>query len=87
MCILLGVLFLLFGCGVFVSDAEVLSAIERAGYTKPTIISKHEFAPGFHGCGGDDVAAYDIEATNAQHKKVTFLACAGWPFKNVTIRF
>jgi len=86
--IIFGILLLLFGCvGMLVSDADVLVAVERAGYSNPVVLSKHEIMPGLGGCGGDDVAAYDMEATNAQNKRVKFVACAGWPFKNVTIRF
>lgn len=79
--------FCLSGCGVFIDDDKIIDAVKDAGYSSPIITAKHFILPSVFGCSRDDALAVDVIATNVQNKKVSLTVCAGWPFKNITIRF
>ena len=74
------------GCGFLVSDDHTVEAVEKQGYSDVHILEIHPFFASFFGCSNGDVAAYKMSAMNALGRKVNLVACAGWPFKGVTIR-
>ncbi len=74
------------GCGYLVDDADVLRTLEAHGFSDVRVTSRHEIAPEFFGCGKDDAAAFEAEATNASGRRVGVVVCAGWPFKGATVR-
>lgn len=80
------IIFALIGCGAFVNGNDVINAVEKQGYSNVTVVDKSIFFISFRGCGESDSAVFKLEATNAIGKRVNLLACAGWPFKGVTIR-
>lgn len=85
--IISGILFAtLTGCGAMVSDKDALKAVEDQGFADPKIIDKDITFIDWRGCSKEDDAAYEVEATNAQGKRVTLTVCVGWPFKGATIR-
>ena len=79
-------LVILIGCGVFVSDDSIKVAVGKQGYRNVEIVSKHIIFVNWQGCGKDDEAAFEIKATNSFGAQVDLIACAGWPFKGVTVR-
>jgi len=74
------------GCGAFVSDDDTRTAVAKQGYRNVTITDSYIFFVELHGCGRDDNAAYEMDATNVNGQRVQLIACAGWPFKGVTVR-
>ena len=85
--ILFGIIcFALAGCGMFVSDSDVVKAVEKQGYSDVSIKASHIFFVRWRGCSNDDDAAYDLVAVNSAGHRVDVIACAGWPFKGVTVR-
>ena len=72
--------------GPYVSDEKIMTAVANQGYTDVKILDKDVTFISWRGCGKDDDAAFQVEATNALGKRVPLTACAGWPFKGVTIR-
>lgn len=86
---LLGICFLLLtltACGALIDDYEVKKAVEKQGYRDVSITDKSIFFPDWSGCGEDDDACYDMIATNSNGQRIDLIACAGWPFKGVTVR-
>ena len=79
-------LMCMYNCGSCVDDANVIDAIEAQGFTNVSVEDKSIVFVGWAGCSDDDEAAYEITAINSLGKRVKLLACAGWPFKGVTIR-
>jgi hypothetical protein len=84
--VLLAVACLSSGCGLLVSDSNTVDAVAKQGYSDVHILHIHPFFASFFGCSNGDVAAYKMSATNALGRKVNLIACAGWPFKGVTVR-
>ena len=84
--VLLAATVLSSGCGLMVSDFNTVEAVEKQGYSDVHILKIHPFFASFFGCSNGDVAAYKMSAMNALGRKVNLVACAGWPFKGVTIR-
>jgi hypothetical protein len=85
--IMFSILLHIAGCAAScVDDSNVINAVEKAGYANAEILAKH-YVSTFFGCSKDDAAAFEVIATNANKQRVKFIACAGWPFKGVTIRF
>lgn len=84
--VLCGVCIMFQGCGVFVRDNAVVKAVEKQGYRNVKVTSSHVLFVSWRGCSGSDDAAYKMLATNAFGQKVELIACAGWPFKGVTVR-
>lgn len=78
--------FLASACGVLVDDSHIVRAVENQGYSNVQINSKHILFVDWYGCSNEDEACYDIQATNPLGKRVGIIACAGWPFKGVTVR-
>ena len=79
--------FVLGGClGSCVDNSRIIHGIEDQGYTDVTIVDKAIVFVSWSGCSSGDDAAYVINATNSLGNSVTLIACAGWPFKGVTIR-
>ena len=74
------------GCGTFVSNENVTTAVTKQGYKDVEVKSKHIFFVNWRGCGKDDDAAFKMSAINSIGQKVDLIACAGWPFKGVTVR-
>ncbi|MEK7584654.1 MAG: hypothetical protein AAB490_05390 [Patescibacteria group bacterium] len=72
--------------GAYVSDEKIIAAVENQGFSDVRILDKDITFISWRGCGKDDDAAFQVEATNALGKRVPLTACAGWPFKGVTIR-
>lgn len=72
--------------GYYVSDKSVIEAVEVYGFTDVKIKDKDLFWIDWAGCGKDDDAMFEVSATNVAGKKVNLMACAGWPFKGVTLR-
>ena len=85
-CVVVVLCFLAQGCGVFVSDSAVVGAVEKQGYRNVEILNSHVFFVNWRGCSGSDDAAYKLLATNVNGQRVELIACAGWPFKGVTVR-
>ena len=83
---LLAAAVLLPGCGLLVSDSDTVEAVAKQGYSDVRIQHIHPFFASFFGCSNGDVAAYKMNATNALGRRVNLIACAGWPFKAVTVR-
>lgn len=73
-------------CGTFVDTDRVARAVEKQGYRDVKITRKHIFFIAWRGCGKDDDAAFKATALNATGQQVDLTACAGWPFKGVTVR-
>ena len=84
--VLLAAIVLSSGCGLLVSDFNTVAAVEKQGYSDVHILKIHPFFASFFGCSNGDVAAYKMSAMNALGRKVNLVACAGWPFKGVTVR-
>ena len=85
--ILFGIVCLSFtGCGAFVNDSDVVRAVEKQGYSDVSIQDSHIFFVNWRGCSKEDDAAYSLVATNSAGNRVDLIACAGWPFKGVTVR-
>ena len=84
--VLLAVGCLSSGCGLLVSDFNTVEAVSKQGYSDVHIQHIHPFFASFFGCSNGDAAAYKMSATNALGRKVNLIACAGWPFKGVTVR-
>jgi len=74
------------GCGILVNDNNVINAVKKQGYRNIEIVNKHIFFVNWRGCSKEDEACYDLIATNSNGERVNILACAGWPFKGVTVR-
>lgn len=74
------------GCGGCVDGEDVIKAVKKQGYKDVKILDKSIIFVDWAGCGSDDDAAYEMSAVNPRGEKVKILACAGWPFKGVTIR-
>jgi len=74
-------------CGTAIDDKDVINAVIRAGYSNPVITERHSFVATWFGCAESDAAAFKVTATNAQKQQVHFTACAGFPFKGITLRF
>jgi hypothetical protein len=74
------------GCGLLVSDFDTMEAVAKQGYSDVRIQHIHPFFASFFGCSNGDVASYRMTATNALGRRVKLIACAGWPFKAVTVR-
>jgi hypothetical protein len=74
--------------GVFVSQDDVVAAVEKQAYSDVVVDDKDIFFVNFWGgeCGEMDDALFEITATNALGNRVEIIACAGWPWKGVTIR-
>ena len=83
---LLAAAVLLPGCGLLVSDSDTVEVVAKQGYSDVRIQHIHPFFASFFGCSNGDVAAYKLSATNALGRRVNLIACAGWPFKAVTVR-
>jgi hypothetical protein len=83
---LLAAIVLLPGCGLLVSDFDTVEAVAKQGYSDVRILRIHPFFASFFGCSNGDVASYRMSATNALGQRVNLIACAGWPFKAVTVR-
>ena len=77
---------MLAGCGTLIDDENVKKAVEKQGYSSVEILEKNIFFVDWRGCGDDDDAHFSMLATNARGNRVTISACAGWPFKGVTVR-
>ncbi|MBI2426590.1 MAG: hypothetical protein HYV34_01970 [Candidatus Kerfeldbacteria bacterium] len=77
---------LMFWPGIYVSEEKVILAVEKQGYSDITVEDKDVFFVGWKGCSDNDDALFELTATNARGQGVELLACAGWPFKGVTIR-
>jgi len=75
-------------CGVFISDDRALEAVEKAGFSKPVIISSYLFFLSYRGCAVEsgDRAGFLIEATNPKNERVRFIVCVGY-WKGATIRY
>lgn len=80
------VIFLDAMCGVCASKEATINAVEKQGYSNVQVLDKHIFFTGWRGCSSADAAVFEIRATNARGQDVDILACAGWPFKGVTVR-
>jgi hypothetical protein len=72
--------------GVYVSNSAVVKAVAKQGYSNPVVTSSHVLFVSWRGCSGSDDAAYGMVATNSNGQVVELIACAGWPFKGVTVR-
>lgn len=72
--------------GYYVSDKDVIEAVEAYGFSDVKIEDKDLFWIDWSGCGKDDDALFEVSATNVAGKKVAIKACAGWPFKGITLR-
>jgi hypothetical protein len=83
--VLLAATVLSSGCGLMVSDFNTVEAVEKQGYSDVHVLHIHPFFASFFGCSNGDVAAYKMSAKNALGRKVNLIACAGWPFKGVTV--
>lgn len=88
---IVGIIFgggLFFWQGMYVSEDSVVEAIEKQGYTDVVVDDKDIFFVSSFGgeCGEKDDALFEVTATNALGKRVELIACAGWPWKGVTIR-
>ena len=66
--------------------ASPVEAVAKQGYSDVRILHIHPFFADYFGCSKGDRAAYKMSATNALGRKVNLTACAGWPFKGVTVR-
>ena len=84
--VLLAATVLSSGCGLMVSDFNTVNAVEKQGYSDVHVLHIHPFFADYFGCSKGDRAAYKMSATNALGRKVNLTACAGWPFKGVTVR-
>jgi hypothetical protein len=83
----IGVLTNSSGCrGVLVNNANTIKAVGDQGYSQVRVISSHIFFVSWRGCGRSDSAAYSMRAKNSLGREVNLIACAGWPFKGVTVR-
>ena len=67
-------------------SVNTVEAVSKQGYSDVHIQHIHPFFASFFGCSNGDAAAYKMSATNALGRKVNLIACAGWPFKGVTVR-
>lgn len=72
--------------GIYVRDTSVVSAVEKQGYSDVTTTNSHFLFVSWRGCSKGDDACYKMEATNSRGQRVKIIACAGWPFKGVTVR-
>ena len=72
--------------GSYVSDEKIVTAVENQGFSDVKILDKDVTFVSWRGCSKGDDAAFQVEATNSLGKRVPLTACAGWPFKGVTIR-
>lgn len=78
-------LLMLGGCGTFVTERQVIQAVEKQGYTDIAITRKHIFFLGCNGGSKSDDAVFHARATNPAGQRVDILICAGL-FKGVTVR-
>jgi hypothetical protein len=72
--------------GIYVSESSVVEAVGKQGYSEIIVVDKDVLFVGWSGCSGSDDASFELVATNALGKRVELVACAGWPFKGVTVR-
>jgi hypothetical protein len=88
--IIAAVLLLAFGGNYLVgglpSQSNAETALTNQGFEGVRLIKRHRFLVEFQGCGKEDVAKFDFEATNVRGRRVTVSACEGWPFKGATVR-
>ena len=79
---------LIFWQGIYVSQENVVSAVEKQGYSEVVVNDKDVFFVSSWGgeCGDKDDALFEITAINPVGNKVEIIACSGWPWKGVTIR-
>jgi len=73
-------------CGTCVSKESTVNAVEKQGYSNIEVLDKNVFFVSWRGCSGSDDAMFTMKATNSVGKDVEIMACAGWPFKGVTVR-
>ena len=73
-------------CGVLVDKEDVILAVAKQGYSDVKIMSSSYVMVETAGCSSSDSAAFEVSALNPLGKRVKLIACAGWPFKGVTIR-
>jgi hypothetical protein len=68
-------------------DAVPLKALDDAGYSKASILTRKP-ALGWEGCGSGDGSVFTAKAVNPVGKDVTVLVCCGgnWIFKSCTVR-
>jgi len=65
---------------------QALFNVEKQGYAKVALGTKHYIFVSFRGCSSHDAAMWEAKGINAHGKKVDLIVCSGWPFKGVTVR-
>lgn len=74
------------GCGELVSSDRAIQAVRDEGFTEVNVREQHGIAPRFYGCVRGDSVAFDVTATNVQHRRVNLTVCCGLILKGCTIR-
>lgn len=70
------------GCSAFTDPEDATRVLENAGYTQVKMTGYQ-----FMACSKDDTYHTGFEATAPNGKRVRGTVCAGFWFKNSTIRF
>jgi hypothetical protein len=76
----------LLSCGWAVKDVDVITSIEKQGYTNVAIITRYNYWIEAKGCSSDNSVAHVLSATSPTGRTVVIIACSGIPFEGVTIR-
>ena len=76
----------LLSCGWTVKDIDVITSIEKQGYTNIAIIARHNYWIDAKGCSSDNSVAHVLSATSPTGRMVVIIACSGVPFEGVTMR-
>lgn len=72
--------------GIMVEPQIAIRSLEKQGYVNVQITDKDWLLVGLRGCSGSDAAKFSARATNPAGQEVELNVCAGWPFKNATVR-
>lgn len=80
------ILIIALGSGFMVNDKNIISAVEKQGYSNLVIIKKHCLFASLFGGSSGDAAVYDMNATNPVGKNTDIIVSTGWLFKGVTVR-
>lgn len=69
------------GCSHPTDEAAIRSA-EDHGFTDVTVRDRHDYSPGWNGCGEDDAVAFDMSGKNPAGRYVDFTLCCGTTWGN-----
>ncbi len=84
--LVIALIFLAFGRGIFASESLAVRTLEAQGYGNIEIIYHGWLLVGLQGCDMGDAALFTARATNQAGRPTQVYVCTGVVFKGGTIR-